>query len=84
MGKVVTREWWNVQSAKLEFAFSSVLEIIQVLDSISWVRCASGNVFFKSMLAFLGGFVALLEIPQRHSCNPDNLASKGSWGHLTS
>ena len=25
-----------------------LLEIIQVLDSISWVRCASGNVFLKS------------------------------------
>ena len=47
MGKVVTREWWNVKSAKLEFAFVSVLEIIQVLDSISWVRCASGNVSFE-------------------------------------
>ena len=23
-----------------------LLEIIQVLDSISWVRCASGNVYF--------------------------------------
>ena len=29
---------WNLHS----FRF---LEIIQVLDSISWVRCASGNVF---------------------------------------
>ena len=48
MGKLVTREWrseggpkelnWNLQSFQL-------LEIIQVLDSISWVRCASGNVF---------------------------------------
>ena len=28
---------WNLHSFKL-------LEIIQVLDSISWVRCASGNV----------------------------------------
>ena len=32
---------WNLQSFQL-------LEIIQVLDSISWVRCASGNVFFLS------------------------------------
>ena len=44
--KVVTREWRRAESAKLEFAFVSVLEIIQVLDSISWVRCASGNVIF--------------------------------------
>ena len=29
---------WNLHSFRL-------LEIIQVLDSISWVRCASGNVF---------------------------------------
>ena len=45
MEKVVTREWrkakvlnWNLHSFQL-------LEIIQVLDSISWVRCASGNVY---------------------------------------
>ena len=31
---------WNLHSFQL-------LEIIQVLDSISWVRCASGNVFLK-------------------------------------
>ena len=48
MGKVVTREWrkakvlnWNLYSFQL-------LEIIQVLDSISWVRCASGNVLVLS------------------------------------
>ena len=29
---------WNLHSFRL-------LEIIQVLDSISWVRCASGNVY---------------------------------------
>ena len=29
---------WNLHSFKL-------LDIIQVLDSISWVRCASGNVY---------------------------------------
>ena len=46
VGKVVTREWrkakvlnWNLHSFQL-------LGIIQVLDSISWVRYASGNVFF--------------------------------------
>ena len=45
--KVVTREWrkakvlnWNLHSFQL-------LEIIQVLDSISWVCCASGNVYFN-------------------------------------
>ena len=43
VGKVITREWWNVSSAKL----FRLLEIIQVLDSISWVRCASGNVSLK-------------------------------------
>ena len=30
---------WNLHSFQL-------LDIIQVLDSISWVRCASGNVSF--------------------------------------
>ena len=34
---------WNLHSFRL-------LEIIQVLDSISWVRCASGNVFYPSSL----------------------------------
>ena len=29
---------WNLHSFQL-------LEIIQVLDSISWVRCATGNVY---------------------------------------
>ena len=29
----------------LEFVFVLAAEIIQVLDSIAWVRCASGNVF---------------------------------------
>ena len=58
MGKVVTREWrkanvlnWNLHSFQL-------LEIIQVLDSISWVRCASGNVclfVFDLYLVGLGG-----------------------------
>ena len=45
MGKVVTREWRKAKSAKLEI-FS---EIIQVLDSISWVRCASGNVYLDTL-----------------------------------
>ena len=31
---------WNLLSFQL-------LEIIQVLDSTSWVRCASGNVFYR-------------------------------------
>ena len=34
---------WNLHSFKL-------LEIIQVLDSISWVRCASGNVLYLEFL----------------------------------
>ena len=49
VGKVVTREWRKAKSAKLEFPVVSgfqLLEIIQVLDSISWARCASGNVLF--------------------------------------
>ena len=29
---------------KLDFFFVLAVEIIQVLDSIAWVRCASGNV----------------------------------------
>ena len=35
---------WNLHSFQL-------LDIIQVLDSISWVRCASGNVYtFRALL----------------------------------
>ena len=34
---------WNLHSFKL-------LEIIQVLDSISWVRCASGNVLILTLM----------------------------------
>ena len=30
---------------KLEFVDVLAAEIIHVLDSIAWVRCASGNVF---------------------------------------
>ena len=41
---------WNLLSLQL-------LEIIQVLDSISWVRCASGNVC-KSVSENLNCFVA--------------------------
>ena len=40
---------WNLHSFQL-------LDIIQVLDSISWVRCASGNVY-------------LLRIPGLNSIN---------------
>ena len=42
---VVAREWRKALSAELEFAL--ILKIIQVLNSISWVRCASGNVFIR-------------------------------------
>ena len=35
--------YWNFYSSQL-------LEIIQVLYSISWVRCASGNVYFVLVL----------------------------------
>ena len=31
--------------AQLEFVFIQAAEITQVLNSIPWVRCASGNVF---------------------------------------
>ena len=37
---------WNLHSFWL-------LEIIQVLDSISWVRCASGNVFFINISGYI-------------------------------
>ena len=40
---------WNLHLFQL-------LEIIQVLDSISWVRCASGNVFFYLRKTFFSHF----------------------------
>ena len=44
MGKVVTREWWNVKVLSWNLHSFRLLEIIHVLDSIAWVRCASGNI----------------------------------------
>ena len=43
---------WNLHSSQL-------LEIIQVLDSISWVRCDSGNVFLKRCNVFIQGTIAI-------------------------
>ena len=48
---------WDLHSFKL-------LEIIQVLDSISWVRCASGNV---------------LCITSKDSCLPKPLVQRNSF-----
>ena len=45
MGKVVTREWRKAKVLNWNLHLFQLLEIIQVLVSISWVRCASGNVF---------------------------------------
>ena len=39
MGEVATKEL-----EELIFVFVLAAEIIKVLDSIAWVRCASGNV----------------------------------------
>ena len=36
---------WN--QCNVQVAFFLAGEITQVIDSIPWVRCASGNVFFK-------------------------------------
>ena len=46
---------WNLHSFQL-------LEIIQVLDSISWVRCASGNVFYCFYNCYLVHLLVLVEI----------------------
>ena len=45
VGKVVTREWRKAKVLNWNLHLFQLLEIIQVLVSISWVRCASGNVF---------------------------------------
>ena len=44
MGKVVTREWRKAKVLNWNLHLCQLLEMIQVFDSISWVRCASGNV----------------------------------------
>ena len=37
--------WWsNFELIQMEFYLA--VEITQVIDSLPWVRCASGNVFF--------------------------------------
>ena len=48
---VVAREWRKALSAELEFAL--ILKIIQVLNSISWICCASAYVWmFSSHLSW--------------------------------
>ena len=49
---------WNLHSFRL-------LEIIQVLDSISWVCCASGNVF--KIPTFSRFFVAVFPYANSYS-----------------
>ena len=47
----------------LQLVFFSTLEITQDTESISWVRCAAGNVFFKlSLFKFLLALVPILTI----------------------
>ena len=39
-------KWWpNLEPMQVEFYLAG--EITQVIGSIPWVRCASGNVFYK-------------------------------------
>ena len=46
MVKVVFNEWRKAKNAKPGICVSFIaIMIIQVSDSIAWVRCASGNVF---------------------------------------
>ena len=52
---------WNLHSFWL-------LEIIQVLDSISWVRCASGNVFIVQSHIYALQF--LMDVIQNLLCIP--------------
>ena len=47
MGEVATKEL-----EELIFVFVLAAEIIKVLDSIAWVRCASGNVLFVKLQYF--------------------------------
>ena len=54
MGKVVTREWRKAKVINWNLHLFQLLEIIQVLDSISWVRCASCNVCIRFLLNYKG------------------------------
>ena len=52
MVKVVTKEWTKVKNSEIEFFLVLAAEIIQVLDSIAWVRCASG--LWQCFVRFVG------------------------------
>ena len=45
--------WWSnfelIQVEPMQVEFYLVGEITQVIDSIPWVRCASGNVFESNL-----------------------------------
>ena len=58
---------WNLHSFQL-------LEIIQVLDSISWVRCASGNVLWIIMSIVLTRAEEMFFI--FHNVFPDSASDK--------
>ena len=61
---------WNLHLFQL-------LEIIQVLDSISWVRCASGNVFDYYVVSrvslLLPGEVMAPSVTAQHLIKEHNL-----------
>ena len=50
MGKVVTRSGGRLKVLNCNLHMFHILEIVQVLYSISWVRCASGNVYLLFIL----------------------------------
>ena len=51
VGKVVTGSGGGLKVLNWNLHSFQLLDIIQVLDSISWVRCASGNVSFDRCTA---------------------------------
>ena len=46
-GHASSATWWQkLEPMKMQVAFFLAGEITQVKESIPWVRCASGNVFY--------------------------------------
>ena len=61
-----TYNWPNLEPMQVEFYLAG--EITQVIDSIPWVRCASGNVFL-----LLQNGVGNLIVAQSQTCSGDQL-----------
>ena len=55
-----TYNWPNLEPMQVEFYVAG--EITQVIDSIPWVRCASGNVFWLFLNMWMEGWGLLFSV----------------------